>query len=142
MMHLPLRMGPLALVGVFLGADTATQLAFKAAALELGDRPLGLAFLADAVQAPYVWAAIACYLATYVLWIAILQGSDLARAFPLTALSYVTVPLGGWFLFGEGLGLKPALGIALICAGVTLIGHEEGESLEAQHHGETPACVD
>lgn len=117
----------LPLLALYLAADTATQLAFKAAATAIGDLPLGPAFLLAAAGSASAWFAAAAYLATYALWILILQRSDLAQAFPLTALSYVTVPMGAWLIFGERIGLVPMLGIALIFCGVWLIGQEESE---------------
>lgn len=138
MMAASFRLGTLPLIAVFLAADTATQIAFKAAATQMGDYPISLAFAGEVLGSPYAWLAALCYLATYVLWIAILQGSALANAFPLTALSYVTVPVGAWLIFGEAVSLKPAIGIALICAGVALIGQEEAESVRSEI-GETTA---
>ncbi|MFG1420250.1 hypothetical protein [Roseixanthobacter liquoris] len=101
-MKRPARLGPSALLlfAAFLAADTATQIAFKASAEAIGDIPLGGAFLAAACAAPAAWIAVALYVATYVLWMMVLQGSSLSRAFPLTALSYVTVPLVAWLAGG------------------------------------------
>ncbi|GGF50601.1 hypothetical protein GCM10007301_07470 [Azorhizobium oxalatiphilum] len=115
----------------FLAADTGTQLAFKAAALDLDRLPLDGALLVAAFQMPSVWVAALSYLITYVLWIAILQQAGLGRAFPLTALSYVTVPLGAWALFGERIGWLPATGILLICLGVLVIAAAEDTSSRA-----------
>ncbi|MFG1290985.1 EamA family transporter [Xanthobacter versatilis] len=112
----------LILVGVFLAVDTATQLAFKAAAEAIGDLPLGLDFLASAAGTAFAWLAVALYLATYVLWMLVLKDTALSRAFPLTALSYVSVPLFAWLAFGEAVDARTAAGIGLILTGVALIG--------------------
>lgn len=132
------------LVAFFLAADTATQIAFKASAQAIGDIPLGGAFLAAACAAPAAWIAVALYIVTYVLWMMVLQGSTLSRAFPLTALNYVTVPLVAWMAFGETIDARACLGIVLILFGVGLIGAEE-EAVTA--HRPTPllehrSCVD
>lgn len=122
----PFHLDP-AMVGVlvaFLAVDTATQLAFKAAAEAIGDLPLGPAFVIAAAGSLAAWLAVGFYVATYVLWMAVLQASALSRAFPLTAFSYVTVPLLAWVMFGERVELRTACGIALILAGLFLIGGE------------------
>ncbi|MFG1431966.1 EamA family transporter [Xanthobacter sp. V2C-8] len=111
-----------ALLLAFLGVDTATQVAFKLAADGIGDVPLGLGFAAAMAGSAAAWLAVAFYIATYVLWMLVLKDTALSRAFPLTALSYVTVPLIGWLAFGEAIGPRVAAGIALILAGVALVG--------------------
>ena len=125
-----LNLGLLVLIAAFLGADTLTQLAFKLAGDVVGEQPLGLTFLEVAAGSATVWTAAGLYFATYVLWMLVLQRTPLSRAFPLTALSYVTVPAAAWLVFGETIGLIPLAGIALILAGVCLIGHEVTEPAE------------
>ncbi|GAB4066703.1 EamA family transporter [Ancylobacter sonchi] len=112
------------LVGIYLLVDTGTQIAFEATSRAIGDMPISPAFLQAVAQSPASWVAALLYFATYASWILILKYCPLGKAFPLTTLSYVTVPLASWLIFGEGVGLVPALGIALILAGVWLIGPE------------------
>ncbi len=69
---------------------------------------------------PQFITAIAIYAATTFLWVWILTHFTLSRSYPVTALTYVRVPLSGWFFFGETLDLKFGLGIVLICAGIVL----------------------
>jgi len=116
-----------ALVGAYLAVDTGTQIAFEAASRAIGDLPLGPEFLHAVAITPATWVAALLYFATYASWILILKYSTLGKAFPLTTLSYVTVPLASWLIFSEGVGLVPAIGIALILAGVWLIGPEAEE---------------
>lgn len=127
----PATVATLTLVGMFLAVDTATQLAFKAAAEAIGDIPLGLDFLAAAAGTAFAWLAVGLYLATYVLWMLVLRDTALSRAFPLTALSYVSVPLFAWLAFGEAVDARTAAGIALILVGVALVGHGEDAETEA-----------
>lgn len=122
---IPALSGRLWLFGVFLVFDTAVQIAFKLAAKQLGDGDLDADWLAAAASSPMVWCAVLLYLTVFVLWMLILQQVDLSRAFPLTALTYVTVPAAGMLLFHESLTLVQAGGIALILAGVVLVGQEE-----------------
>jgi drug/metabolite transporter (DMT)-like permease len=113
------------LFGVFLVFDTAVQIAFKLAAKELGDGAFDVSWLTAAATSPMVWCAVLLYLTVFVLWMLILQQIDLSRAFPLTALSYVTVPAAGMLFFHESLTLAQAGGIALILVGVALVGQNE-----------------
>lgn len=116
---------PLGLIGVFLAFDTAVQIAFKLAAKQLGDGTLDAVWLAAAASSPMVWFAVLLYLTVFVLWMQILQRIDLSRAFPLTALTYVTIPAAGLLLFHESIGLAQVAGIALILVGVILVGQSE-----------------
>ncbi len=115
------------LVGFYLVVDTGTQIAFEATSRAIGDLPLGALFLQAVATTPAAWVAALLYFATYAAWILILKFSSLGKAFPLTTLSYVTVPLAGWLIFNQGVGLVPAIGIGLILAGVWLIGPEAEE---------------
>ena len=110
---------------VFLTLDTATQLAFKTASEKLEGMSFGLPFLEVALTTPAFWVAILCYIATFVVWMAVLTRMELSRAFPLTALTYVTVPALAFLFFGEHLPVLRVAGIAVIIAGVILIGWEE-----------------
>jgi multidrug transporter EmrE-like cation transporter len=116
----------LGLIGAFLFFDTGVQITFKLAGEQLGDGALDANWLAAAAASPTVWCAIALYLTVFVLWMLILQQVDLSRAFPLTTLTYVTVPAAGMLFFHETLSLAQAAGIALILVGVILVGqHDE-----------------
>ncbi|MCV9936731.1 EamA family transporter [Boseaceae bacterium BT-24-1] len=115
----------LAIWVAFVVLDTGTQLAFKWGADGLGDMDFGLAMMAKAVSLPGVWLATLGYIGTFVVWMAILRDMPLSRAFPMTGLVYVTVPLLAWLTFGEQIDLVRAGGIALIIAGVVLLGSDE-----------------
>ena len=78
-------------------------------------------FLLSALAKPSVWAAIAGYIAMFVLWIDILKRVPLSRAYLITAVIYVPVTLGAWLIFGEDISALRAFGIAAIMMGVMLI---------------------
>jgi multidrug transporter EmrE-like cation transporter len=107
--------------GLFLALDSGTQFAFKAGGNALAGVEFSTAWLERFLVTPAIWLGITGYVLAFVLWIAILQGSELARAFTLQGATFVTVPLGGWLLFSEQISLARATGIALIIVGVTLI---------------------
>lgn len=129
------------LVGVYLLVDTGTQIAFEATSRAIGDMPISPAFLQAVAQSPASWVAALLYFATYASWILILKYCSLGRAFPLTTLSYVTVPLASWLIFGEGVGLVPAAGIALILAGVWLIGPQAEQEADQANPAATETAA-
>jgi multidrug transporter EmrE-like cation transporter len=106
--------------GMLLAFDVAIQVTMKFAGDQLRPIPLGFDWVAAALSSPMVWIALVGYMATFVLWLAILHSSPLSAAFPTTALVYVLVPLAGWLYLGEDVMLGQAVGIALIIAGVLL----------------------
>lgn len=113
------------LIALFVLADTAVQIAFKLAGEKAGNAEFDLQWVATAAAAPIFWVAIGLYFTVFVLWMMILQQTDLSRAFPLTALTYVTVPAAGLLLFHESVSLERTLGIALVLVGVALVSQEE-----------------
>lgn len=55
------------------------------------------------------------------VWLGVLSKWDVSKAYPLVGLGFVfTVAIG--FLMGEQVGAGRAIGVALICAGVYLVG--------------------
>ena len=107
--------------GLFLALDSCTQIAFKAGGNALNGVEFGAVWFDRFLATPAIWVGIAGYVIAFGLWIAILQGSELTRAFTLQGATFATVPLGGWLFFGEHISLARAAGIALIIVGVTLI---------------------
>ncbi len=107
---------------LFLGVATFTQIAFKWGGSDLEKIDFGPEWFAVLLRSPAVLLAVAGYLAMFALWMAILQRSTLARAFVMTGLVYITVPVAAWAIFNEKIGAWHAAGIALIVAGVVLMG--------------------
>lgn len=73
---------------------------------------------------PSTFAILACaltlYGATTLAWIWILQKIELGRVYPLMALSFVLVPIGSYFAFGERFNPQYFVGIALIVIGIVV----------------------
>ena len=118
------RLRSLILWAGFLSLDTFTQVAFKLGGNTLTDKPVDWSWILLAVSTPIVWAAILGYIGVFCFWILILQHMDLSRAFPLTSLTYITVPVLAAAVLGEAIDLKRALGISIVLLGVSLIGWE------------------
>ena len=105
---------------LLLVLDVAIQVTMKFAGDQLSPIPFGFGWASAALSSVLVWISITGYVATFILWLAILHASQLSAAFPATALVYVLVPLCGWLLLGEEFTAGRAAGIALIVAGVIL----------------------
>jgi drug/metabolite transporter (DMT)-like permease len=113
----PLRILGLLLVALTLGGG---QLLFKLAAerLVVGQGPVTL--LASFISRP-MFAALALYALATVLWVYLLHGLALSRAYPFIALAFALVPLLAWLMLGETLGVRYWLGLAVMLTGLYII---------------------
>ena len=111
------QLQPLVLV---LGAvlfSAAGQLLLKSGAVHLAELgPLG--FLLAAARNPHVLAGLAAWIASTICWLYVLRVLPLSRAYGLTSLTYVLVPLASIQLFGEPFRRLHAVGTVLILVGV------------------------
>jgi drug/metabolite transporter (DMT)-like permease len=105
--------------------DTTFQLVLKVAGGTLESPSASLAWLAQAASEWRVWAAGAAYVAQFGLWMLILRRSSLSFAFPITAVTYVSVLLGSHWLLGEQVSLLRWVGAALVVTGVALLRDDE-----------------
>lgn len=55
------------------------------------------------------------------LWIRILENTNISVAYPIMGLSYVLVVVGAYFIFNEPINLSKILGIFLIISGIVFI---------------------
>lgn len=78
----------------------------------------GATWFVAVFSSPWFILAIAAEIACFVLWLRILAEIDLAKAFPLSAISYVFVLASAWFFYGEPSSALQLTGGALIIAGV------------------------
>jgi drug/metabolite transporter (DMT)-like permease len=69
---------------------------------------------------PYLASALVLYAGATVMWIHVLTRVDLVRAYPFAALSFALVPLFGYAVLGERIGVAYVAGVALIGLGVVL----------------------
>ena len=61
------------------------------------------------------------------LWIYAVSQRHISFLYPLTALTYVAVALGGKFMFGEAISSQRWLGIAVVVIGVGMLQASAGE---------------
>lgn len=77
---------------------------------------------ADARALPWIIGGSSLYLASLASWLWILAHLPLSIALPVSGLNYVTVAIASRVLLNERIDRRRALGIAVIVAGVIVIG--------------------
>jgi len=96
------------------------QLLFKLAAERLVlDRGIG-ALSVSFLSIPML-VAMLVYGATTVLWVYLLHGLPLSRAYPFIALAFAFVPAMSWFAFRDPLDLRYLAGLAIMLVGLYLV---------------------
>jgi len=69
----------------------------------------------------FVFAGFALYGLGAIVWLGVLTTWDVSKAYPLVGLGFVFTIAIGWII-GEQVTLSRVFGVALICAGVVLVG--------------------
>lgn len=69
----------------------------------------------------FVLLGFALYGLGAVLWLKVLAEWDVSRAYPLVGIGFALAVALGW-LAGEQISAQRAFGVALVCAGVLLVG--------------------
>lgn len=101
--------------------DTGGQLAFKAAASAPTDDS-GLRYWRELARRPWIWIGISCYILEFVVWLAFLSLVPLSEGVLLGSINIVAIMIAGRFLFNERLTPLRVAGMALIAAGVAVVG--------------------
>ncbi len=113
----------LASVGLGAVAQVLMKLGMTAAAMR---EALAIGAAAPVVLAvltsPGVMGGLALYGIATVLWLGVLSRVELSQAFPFVGLSFVLAAVLGYFVFAEAVSAMRVAGIALIVAGVVLVG--------------------
>lgn len=81
-----------------------------------------LPFVQRTFSSPWLWLAIACFLGFFVVHMLLLTWADYSYVQPATALSYAFVAILSYLLLGEVVSRLRWTGIAVICAGVLIVG--------------------
>lgn len=126
------RMAEVAVLGSVLFAATGHLLiksglnTLQASGVPSGLIPRLLSYLLQ----PAVTGGLAIYAIGTVMWVFAVSRRDISYLFPLSAMNYVVVALGGTWLFGEHIPSMRWLGILVVFAGVWLMqrwGTEESQ---------------
>ncbi len=105
--------------------DTAAHVFFKLAAGTAGAVVFDLAWLGRVAALPTVYAAIACYVATFFIWMTLLRHAPIGPAFAASHLELVGVLLASATMFGERISLMQWAGAATILAGIACLAASE-----------------
>lgn len=109
--------------GVLLNA--VAQLGLKAATDATGPLVAGDGAILrrglELLSVPWLWAALACYGLSVVVWLVGLSRVPVSQAYPLLSLGYVLNIGLAWWLLGEVPNVQRVLGIAVIVFGVVLV---------------------
>lgn len=113
----------LVLTGVLLNA--VAQLALKASVSETGvinlDLPSLLASAGGLASNLWLWAGLACYAISVVVWILALSRVDVSIAYPMLSIGYIVNAVAAWQLFGEPMSVGKVTGIGIIIVGVYVL---------------------
>jgi drug/metabolite transporter (DMT)-like permease len=81
----------------------------------------GQQFLFAAARNVFVISGISAWAASTLCWLYVLRVAPLSKAYLLSSLTYVLVPLAGVAVFGEHLRRVHVLGMVLILVGVACL---------------------
>lgn len=74
------------------------------------------------LRSHWLWAALASMGLALLLWLAVLQRLEVGVAYAMLSVNFVIVALAGRYLFREPTDGRHWLGVALIVAGVAIMG--------------------
>ena len=78
----------------------------------------------SAARSRWLWLAMACLGLGLLGWLLVLQRLEVSLAYPMLGLNVVLITLTGRFVFKESIDALHWLGVALILAGVVLLGRQ------------------
>lgn len=119
-------MNPLFIAITSIALSVAAQFLLKAGMSGAGvkavlGQPLGFKPLLTILTDKYVLLGFLLYGLGAIVWLGVLSKWDVSKAYPLVGLGFAfTVVIG--FMLGEGITITRVAGVALICAGVLLVG--------------------
>ena len=106
---------------VVLVLDTTSHLLLKSASMRARDVS-GRAFVLALLAQPLLWLAIAAFVALFLAWMGFISLVPLSQGVMAGSITIAGVMLGGRLFFGERITPARGLAIALISAGVLLVG--------------------
>jgi len=113
--------------GALVLVDTWTQVSFKLASHGAGEFVPSLLWLRAAAASPWLYGAVAGYVAAFITWMTLLEHAPIGPAFAASHLEVVTVLIVSVMLFGEILSPVKLAGAACIVAGIVLLSISESK---------------
>jgi drug/metabolite transporter (DMT)-like permease len=105
--------------------DTLAHVCFKAGALQAAPVEADLAWVLRAVIVPSIWGAVACYVATFFVWLTLLRHAPIGPAFAVSHLEVVGVVLAGLWFFDEHVNALQWLGAGFVVTGIACLAVSE-----------------
>jgi drug/metabolite transporter (DMT)-like permease len=113
----------LILAGVLLNA--AAQVLLKKGMMIIGSVQPSieavLAMLPKLAVNACIWAGMACYGISVLVWLIVLSKVEVSYAYPFLSIGYIVTAFVGWHFLGESMGIYKICGIAVICLGIGLL---------------------
>lgn len=116
----------LVLLVLTISMEVAREVCFKLAANKSDAQLQNSSYLLRLFGTPLIWAGFACWGVELISWIMVLAHMKLSIAFPLLSLCYCGMILASKFILNEPVSKRKWLGVALITAGIALIGLQGG----------------
>lgn len=113
--------------GLLLLFDTVTQVAIKLSSADAGGFVLTTEWLREVSLNPWVYAAIAGYLGSFVTWMTLLKHAPVGPAFAASHLDVVSVLAISVLYFGEQLSLIQVIGVLSIVLGIVCLSMSKAE---------------
>ncbi|POA20782.1 4-amino-4-deoxy-L-arabinose-phospho-UDP flippase [Pseudomonas sp. FW300-N1A1] len=76
----------------------------------------------DKLFSPWLWLALLSLGGGLLVWLLVLQRLDVGVAYPMLSLNFVLITLIARFVFHEAIDRRHWIGVALVIAGVVLLG--------------------
>ena len=77
--------------------------------------------LRDVLTTPAVWAGLALFGLSAVVWLAVLSRTSLSFAYPFASLTYVLILLADRFILDQEISVLRYAGVACIVVGIVLV---------------------
>ncbi|SEN23383.1 undecaprenyl phosphate-alpha-L-ara4N flippase subunit ArnE [Pseudomonas sp. ok272] len=77
---------------------------------------------ATKLRSPWLWLALASLGVGLLVWLLVLQRLEVGIAYPMLSLNFVLITLVARFVFHETIDRRHWIGVALVIAGVVLLG--------------------
>lgn len=74
------------------------------------------------LRSPWLWLALASLGLGLLVWLLVLQRLEVGIAYPMLSLNFVLITLVARFVFHEAIDRRHWIGVALVIAGVVLLG--------------------
>jgi undecaprenyl phosphate-alpha-L-ara4N flippase subunit ArnE len=107
----------LVLLGFCVLAEIARELNFKAASMQAAPDRYAVSLLSH----PLLWVGIFLWVIEVGVWLAVLEHTPLAVAFPITTLTYAGTPFAAAVVLKEPLSRRQKMGAGLVSLGVLCI---------------------